>query len=227
MIHKTIEASGLVSVVVADACCALRIGLRQILDSRGGFRVIGEAGDGETLLRTCLPSNPQILIVDVDLPHLQLSELGRKVLDSQRDLRILAFTWRSDQSQIVRALKAGIHGYLLKSATPEELLNAVNVVHGGYSYLSPHVATLLSGFVASPDWGRDAAALEEPLSQRETQVLEEIVRGRTSKEIARSLCVTARTIEAHRAQMMKKLNLRSVAALTKYAIREGLASANS
>lgn len=224
---KSSEVSALVSVVVADACSALRIGLRQILDSCGGFQVIGEAGDGETLLQTCLPSNPRILIVDVDLPHLQLGELRRQLLESQRGLRILAFTWRSDQSQIVRTLKAGIHGYLLKSATPEELLTAVHVVHGGQSYLSPHVATLLSGFVASPDWGRDAAALEEPLSQRETQVLEEIVRGRTSKEIARSLCVTVRTIEAHRAQVMKKLNLRSVAALTKYAIREGLASANS
>jgi DNA-binding NarL/FixJ family response regulator len=213
-----------VDVLLADECEILRVGLRHTLESRPGLIVVAEAGDGAAAARAIHQLRPNLIVLEADLPSVPGNEVVCLATDVSRNSRIITYTSKSDRLTIVRMLRAGTHGYVLKSGTRNEFLHAVKVVTGGHTYLSPSVAGVVSDLAARPDFAGDLRKPEELLSSRETEVLQALVHGKSNKEIADNLRLTVRTIESHRAQLMKKLNLRSVAALTKYAIREGLTS---
>lgn len=211
-----------VDVVIAHESEIVRIGLRHVLESKPGYPIAGEAGDGREALSLVLQHRPGLLLVDTQMSGVSGNEIVERVGSAGLDTRVIAFTSRTDRFSIVRMLKAGARGYVLKTSSPTELLHAIEVVVGGSTYLSPNIAEIVSGLATGDDRGADLRRPGELLSPREVEVLQAIAAGKQNKEIAAELDITVRTIESHRSQLMKKLNLRSVAGLTKYAIREGL-----
>lgn len=211
-----------VGAILVDECEIVRVGLRHVLESKPGFLVAGEAGDARRALSLVLQHRPALLLIDTQVCGVPGSEIAARVGSAGLDTKVIAFTARTDRFSIVRMLKAGARGYVLKISSPTELLRAIDVVLGGSTYLSPSIAEIVSGLATGHDRGADLRRPGELLSPREIQVLQAIAAGKQNKEIAAELNVTARTVESHRSQLMKKLDLRSVAGLTKYAIREGL-----
>jgi DNA-binding NarL/FixJ family response regulator len=211
-------------VVLADECEILRIGMQRALELDRAVTIVGGARDARSAARIARDTSAHLVIFDFESQPGNIAKIVRELRSGGPDLRLLAFTWRAERMQVLRALQSGVHGYVLKSATSQELLHAVDALTNGHTYLSPQIATVVSELVASPAWRKAPQKIESSLSERETEVLQHIAHGRTSKEIATVLRVTVRTIESHRAQVMNKLQLRSVAALTKYAVREGFIS---
>lgn len=215
------------TVVIADECEVLRVGLRHALESRLGYIVAEEVGEGHAALRSVMQLRPNLLLIDTHVSGLLGNEVVACIASAGINTRVLAFTAYADRFSIIRMLRSGVCGYVLKSASMNELLRAAEVVMRGSTYLSPKVAGIVSGLAIGQGRGSDLKRPEDLLSFRETEVLQAITSGKQNKEIAAELAVNVRTIESHRLRIMNKLNLRSVAALTKYAIREGLASIES
>jgi DNA-binding NarL/FixJ family response regulator len=211
-----------VDVIIADDCEITRIGLRQVLESKPGYAVTGDIGDSSKAFPLILQFRPGLLLIDSQILGVPSNQIVERIGSAGLETKVIAFTSRTDRVSIIRMLKAGARGYVLKTSSPTELLRAIDVVLRGGTYLSPSVAEIVSGLATREDRGSDLRRPGELLSARETEVLQAIVAGKQNKEIATELHVTVRTIESHRSQLMKKLDLRSVASLTKYAIREGL-----
>lgn len=205
------------TVFLADDHAIIRDGLRALLNG-DEFTVIGEASNGPETLEKVQQLNPSLLIIDIGLPGLSGSEVTRKLCASMPFLRILALSMHAEHKYVVEMLQAGAHAYLVKETAFKELYDAIQEVMQGRRYLSQEIASteLDDLLVQTPPRPPD------PLTQREREVLKLIAGGRTSKEIAMRLEISERTAETHRARIMDKLNLRSVAALTRYAIREGM-----
>lgn len=184
-----------------------------------GLEVVGEAGDGDEALAKAKELTPDLVLMDVDMPGLNglaVTEVLRKELPQ---IRVLILSMHSSPEYAMRTMEAGARGYVLKEASPEELVRAIQTVNAGDSYFSPDVAqAVLNRYVQeTPD-----AAAGERISHREKEVLIQIAEGLSNKEIACRLGVGVRTVETHRERIMRKLNIHSVAGLTKYAISKGL-----
>lgn len=212
-----------IRIVIADDHSVLRLGLRTLLDMQPDMEVVGEAGDGRALLATVRETLPDVVIMDVGMPNLNGMEATREALDIHPTLRVLALSGFSNEPYVAGMLRAGACGYLLKSCEFEELASAVRTVMSGRVYLSAGVAgTVLEGYLSHLDEGHPEPAAV--LSHREREVLQLLAEGLATKAIAHRLNLGERTVETHRRQIMEKLNMRSVAELTKYAIRQGLTS---
>lgn len=208
-----------IRVLVVDDHPVVRRGLRACLEEKARFQVVGEASDGRAAMDQVTVLRPDLMLVDVHMPGmdgLQVCEAVRKVSPETRVV-ILSIHHRPDYIQ--RALSAGARGYLLKDVPADQLVEALERVHRGEVVLSPQVTEM-----AMSQWVRrqNRAERTRALSRREQQVVALIARGLSNKEIAQQLGVSVRTVETHRERIMRKLNLRSVAALTRYAIAEGL-----
>jgi DNA-binding NarL/FixJ family response regulator len=186
--------------------------------------VIAEAADGRDALDAVRRLRPRLIVLDIHLPILGGIDVVQRIASFEFNVVPIAFTSRTDRLSVVRMLKAGARGIVPKAAAATELVHAVEVVMRGQTYLSPSIAEIISRLATRADRGADLKPAADLLSTRETEVLQGIALGKQNKEIADELQVAVRTIESHRSQLMRKLDLRSVAALTKYAIREGLAS---
>jgi two-component system, NarL family, response regulator NreC len=212
-----------VKVVLADDHRMMRDGLRAVLE-RAGVEVVGEAANGHEAIAEVRRLRPEILVVDITMPELNGIDAARRVTAELPGIKVIALSMNSDRRYVIAMLEAGATGYLLKNSASDELLNALAVVTRGQTYLSPAIA----GSVVEQAVGRAPSSrreAERPLSVREREVLQLIAEGKSSKGIAATLEIAVTTVETHRRQIMDKLNLRTVAELTKYAIREGLTSA--
>jgi two-component system response regulator NreC len=210
-----------VRIVIADDHRIVREGLRHLLEKRTDFTVVAEAPDGESAVRLAKELVPDIVILDISMPGLNGIEATRRIIAERPGVRVLALSMHSDRRFVIETLKAGASGYVLKDSAFDELARAIEVVMNRGAFLSPAITEMVvRDFVAKA--GCDDAAAFSVLTRREREVLQLMAEGEPTKAIAARLAVSVKTIETYRQQVMEKLDLHSVAELTKYAIREGL-----
>ncbi len=210
-------------IVLADDHKIMREGLRTLLEKQDDFEIIAEAGDGRTTVKLVDEHNPALVVMDTVMPDLNGIEATRQIIAKNPKIKIIALSMHSDKQFVMQMLKAGASGYILKDCAFKELVYAIQSVVNGYIYLSPKINTmLLKERVFEPTAANFSAFAS--LSNREREVLQMIAEGKSTKEIATALFVSVKTIDTHCQQIMNKLNIHSIAGLTKYAIREGLTS---
>jgi len=211
-------------IIIADDHKIVREGLRTLLEKLSGFKVVGEACDGVQSLEKANELQPHLIIMDISMPVLNGIEATRQILQKVPSTRIIALSMHADRRFVLEALKAGVKGYLLKDSAFEELQTAIKTVLNNQVFLSSSITDLVvREFIQQSEVGVAKSAYVI-LSPREREILQLFAEGHSTKEIANHLRISIKTVETHRKQVMDKLNLHSIAELTKYAIREGLTS---
>ena len=209
-------------IVIAEDHRILREGLRFLLSSNTDFEIVGEAEDGRGAIRCVNELRPDLVLMDLSMPKMNGLDAIAEVKNQCPDTKVLVLTVHKAEEYVFESLKAGADGYLLKDATHTELMLAVGNVLDGKPYLSPGISgNLVAGYLKGRKPYKSDLSLEI-LTRRERQVLKLIGEGHKNKEIADYLCVSVKTVEKHRANLMKKLDLHSASALTAYAIEKGL-----
>jgi DNA-binding NarL/FixJ family response regulator len=211
---------GAYRIVLADDHAMFRQGIKRIVEEMEGLAVVGETGDGVSLLKLLNRIQADMVIMDISMPNMRGIEATKEVLSLYPDIKILILTMHRDMEYFDHAISAGATGFLLKEDADEELVNAIKTIRKGKVYLSPLLTHELTGniFRSGTAAGKKP---EELLTTREREVLKLIAEGITSKEIADLFNISIRTVQHHRANMMRKLEIRKVAELIKYAIRKG------
>lgn len=210
-------------IILADDHSIIRAGIRNLLDQEQDLEVIGEASDGREVIRLNQELQPDVLIMDITMPNLNGIDATRQIVSKNPETKIIALSMHSDHHFVAEMLQAGASAYLLKDCVYDELVQTIHLVCTGKTYLSPEIASVLVKDYRSQAQ-QNATTGSVSLSPREREVLQLMAEGHSTKAIAEKLYLSVKTIEAHRSQIMKKLNTNSVAELTKYAIREGLTS---
>jgi two-component system, NarL family, response regulator NreC len=215
--------NGLIRIILADDHQIVRQGLRILLEAEPDMEIIAEADNGRKVLRQAQELLPDVIIMDLSMPELNGIEACRQILNGAPAVKVVALSMHSDSLFVLNMIKAGASGYLLKDCALEELVKAIRTVVSHKTYLSPGVSDIvIRDFVTG--WQTTNTSAFSVLSAREREVLQLMAEGRTTNQIADGLCVSVKTVEAHRKQVMTKLGIHSVAELTKYAIRQGLTS---
>lgn len=204
-----------ISIVLVDDHSLLREALREKLAREPDFDVVGDAGSAGSALTMVAEMQPDVLILDITLPDQSGVEVAEAVRRLAPDTRIIAFSMHDEQHMVTAMLRAGAMGYVTKTADRPSLLNAIRAVASGNEYLSPEASATLV---------RTLADSRSELTPREQEVLQLLAEGRRSPEIAALLSISSGTVDVHRRNIMAKLDLHSIAELTRYAIREGIIS---
>jgi DNA-binding NarL/FixJ family response regulator len=206
-------------VLLADDHKILRQGLRTLLEQEKDIQIVGEADNGRSSVKLTGELAPDVVIMDVAMPDLNGIDATRRITEAEPRTRVLALSMHSDGRYVKGMLQAGARGYILKDCAAEELTHAIRTVMAGQIYVSPGV----TGTIVN-DYVRQLTAADEPttLTRREREVLQLLAEGGSTANIAAGLHLSVKTIETHRKRIMDKLDLRSIAELTKYAIREGI-----
>jgi DNA-binding NarL/FixJ family response regulator len=211
------------TVILADDHKMLRNGLRFLFEQQEEFEVVGEAGDGRSAVRMVLDLEPDVLVMDIAMPDLNGIEATRQIKAAAPQVKVIALSMHADRRFVEGMLGAGASGYVLKSSASEELVSAIREVTSGRVYTSPKIThVVMESYVrklTQPEPGEPS-----PITPREREVLQLLAEGKSTKEIASHLYLSVNTVDTHRRHIMEKLDLHSVAELTKYAIREGLTS---
>lgn len=202
-------------LIVVDDHTLVRSGFLRLLEEVDGFEIVADAPDAETALRLVEAHQPDIVVTDIAMPGMSGIDLTRQVVNQWPNVRCLVLSMHKSGPYIKSALDAGASGYLLKDSASNELVMAVKAVGRGETYLSPKIASLV--LTGGPLSG---------LTKRQTEVLQMIAKGESTKGIALQLGLSPKTIETHRAELMKRLNIYDVAGLVRFAIREGLVAAD-
>jgi DNA-binding NarL/FixJ family response regulator len=212
-----------IRVVLADDHRMLREALRAVLEKEPDIEVVGEAADGHATLQLARKLAPDVVVLDVAMPELSGIDAMSQLASHHPKIRVVALSAYSDRRYVLEMLKAGAAGYVVKAAAGTELLRAIRAVASGRSYLCPEIAGTVIDDVKHRDSpvSRGLAAL----GRREREILQLIAEGQRSAALAKRLFISVATVDTHRRNIMRKLNLHTVAQLTKYAIREGLSSA--
>lgn len=197
-------------IVLADDHVLFRQGLRKIIDGVAGLEVAGEAGDGVELLSLLQRMLPELVILDISMPNLRGIEAIREIRKRHAEVKVLVLTMYKEYLQ--QAMAAGADGYLVKEDADRELFTAIEKIRRG----RPHISPRLRG-----EFAEEMSPPPEPLSSRETEVLRLIAAGKGNREIAGILCISVRTVEAHRASILGKLSLRNTAELVRFAFEKG------
>lgn len=209
------------TILLADDHKIFRDGLRPLLTAETGMEVVAEADNGLQALDLCLEHRPDIAVLDISMPGLNGIEVARKLKDEAPEIKPLILSMHSDRRFVLEALRAGARGYILKEAGIRDLLLAVQEVRDGHIHLSAAVGEqVIRDYIGLAE--TDESSVFSVLSGREREVLQMLAEGHTTKEIAGRLNLSVKTVESHRKAVMDKLEIRSIAELTKYAIREGL-----
>ena len=211
-----------ITVLLAEDHTIVRKGLRSLLDPVVDIEVVGEAENGRDAVEQAERSNPDIIVMDHAMPILNGLEATRQIKRRQPETKILILTMHTNEEYVFQFLKAGASGYLVKQSAPDELVAAIRAVADGQSFLSPSISkTLIEEFVRqTQEQGTgDSYAL---LTEREREVLQLVAEGHTNREIGDELHISVKTAAVHRTNIMNKLDLHSMADLTKYAIRKGI-----
>jgi DNA-binding NarL/FixJ family response regulator len=208
-----------IRLVLADDHPVARRGILSCLQRRPNLQVVGEAADGQEALNKVRALLPDILLTDIDMPHLSGLALTEALRNELPNLKVLMLSMHTDTDFVLRCIAAGANGYLFKQASPDEFVQAIEAVHSGQSFFSPEVAsTVLNRMVRGNGQGPDLATL----TNREREVLTQIAEGLSSKEIASRFNIGTRTVETHREHLMRKLDLHNTAHLTRFAVAKGL-----
>lgn len=211
-----------IRILLADDHKIMRAGLRSLLEKHQNIEVVGEAENGRRAIQMTLEVKPDVVIMDVSMPELNGIEATRQITSSLPGTKVIALSMYSDKRFVVGMLQAGAVGFLLKDCASQDLARAITAVASGQNYLSPEIAGVMIDDYIHRFSSSDGTG--QVLTAREREVLQLIAEGWSTKDIASRLYVSIKTVETHRRQIMKKLDIHTVADLTKYAIREGLTS---
>jgi RNA polymerase sigma factor (sigma-70 family) len=211
-------------IVLAEDHTLVRAGLRTLLHQLDRVTVVGEAADGREAVELAKAHKPDMILMDISMPGLNGIDATRQVKKELPGVRVVILSMHSSEEHVMQALRAGASGYLLKESAPLELELALQAVGSGETYLSPPISRqVIEGYMQRvADTTQDALAT---LSARQREILQLVAEGNSSKEIARRLDLSVKTVETHRAQLMDRLQIRDVAGLVRFAIRTGLISA--
>lgn len=207
-----------IRIILADDHQILRQALGRSLAVEGEIQLVGEAGDGIQVVTMTQQLQPDVLVVDIDMPLLSGIEATRQILAAGLETKVIILSRFSDQELVVRAMKEGAKGYLLKKASIDELLLAIKAVNEGYFFLSPGLLNpVVSGYLNWVD--QEGASPLDVLTAREREVLHLVAEGKSNQTIANQLQLSVRTVESHRSNLMGKLNIHNVAELVRFAIQ--------
>jgi DNA-binding NarL/FixJ family response regulator len=210
-----------IKILLADDHKLMREGLRALIKEQPNMNVVAEAEDGRTAVQLATKFTPDIIIMDISMPGLNGIEATRQIVASSASSKVIALSMHTGRRMILEILHAGAAGYLLKDCAFEEIIHAIRVVASNCTYLSPKITDLVvKDYVSRIP--KEELSMLSILTAREREVLQLLAEGKKTKDIASSLQVSVKTAEFHRQQIMEKLNIHSIAELTKFAIREGL-----
>jgi RNA polymerase sigma factor (sigma-70 family) len=210
--------------LLADDHSILREGLRVLLDRQDEFAVVGDASNGREAVEMAEKHDPDVVIMDLAMPGLNGIEATRRIIARSPRTAVVILSMHSDESYILRSLKAGARGYLLKDSLKADLIDAVRAAVRGKSFFSPKVSQVLKEEYVNELEARGAEDTWELLTDREREILQLVAEGKTNKEIAAVLNISTYTIDTHRSHILQKLNLHSAPELILYAVRKGIIS---
>jgi two-component system response regulator NreC len=208
-------------ILLADDHETVREGLRMILNAQPDMQVVGMAGDGREAIAQCEKTTPDVVIMDISMPGLNGLAATQQLSERCPDAKVLTLTRHADNSYLQQLMRAGASGYVLKQSRPAELLHAIRAVAGGSKYLDASMTAPVAGSLAKTAAPVPGPVPTTPLSPRETEVLRLIAWGNTNKEIAARLTLSVKTVEAHKANGMRKLGMRGRIDIVRYAILQG------
>lgn len=211
-----------IRILLVDDHVVVRKGLRALLDREAGIEIVGEAENGEQAIRAAERLQPDVIVMDLEMPGVGGTEATRRITESRPDARIVVLTSHAAEEDVFPALKAGALGYLLKHSAPEEVLQAIRQAYRGETVLHPAIARLVLQELHRPAAAKPAETTEV-LSERELEVLRVIARGMSNQEIADALFVSEATVRSHVSTILRKLQLASRTQAALYALRAGLA----
>jgi len=211
-----------IRILVADDHTITRSGLRMLLERQPGFEVIGEAADGRQAIELARAARPDLVMLDIAMPNLNGIEAARQICAELPKTRVVILSMHSDEGYVLKALKAGARGYLLKDSTESDIIDAVRAVHAGKAYFSPEISRMLVEDYVRQLEHRGMDDSYELLTTREREMLQLLAEGKSNREIAAMLNLSVYTVETHRGNILQKLNLHSLPELILYAIRKGV-----
>ncbi len=210
------------NILLADDHVMFRRGVRRIIQSIGDVEVVGEASDGFELLELLKKTAPDLIVLDISMPNLRGLEATREIKIINPGVKVLILTMHKDREYLYHAFSAGAEGYLLKEDADSELISAIDTLRKGGTYISPLLSPQLADlFMEKAQPARKPGPPGESLTIREREIIKLIAEGKSSKEIGGLLFISSRTVQHHRANIMRKLNIRKTADLVKYAIQKG------
>ena len=212
----------MIKVLLADDHSIVRAGLRRIVEESGDMEVIAEAADGREAIRLVRETAPDVAVIDISMPGLDGLEVVSRLRGHCPDLPILILTMHEEGQYVVRAIQAGAMGYMTKQSAPEQLLKAIRKIYEGSRYLTDDAAETLALRIAK---GTGEQSPLDSLSMRELQVLRRLAMGHTNREIASAYSISIKTVDTYRSRLLKKLNLRNNAELSRFAIQNRLIEA--
>ena len=216
----------IIKVLLVDNHQLVREGIRALIEKQSDIQVVGEVADSRDAVELARKLKPSVVVMDIAFPSVNEIESMRQIVEEIQGTKVVALSTYDQPQAVMEALRAGASGYLLKGCAKEELVQAVRLVNADLAFLSPELAdSMLSDYVTRRN--EKASCSSTTLSARERQVLKLLAEGNSTKQIASNLEVSVKTVETYRRKIMQKLNLQNIAALTKYAIRVGLTSADS
>ncbi|MDX1435747.1 MAG: response regulator transcription factor [Anaerolineales bacterium] len=211
-----------VEILLVDDHPVVRQGLKALLDSEDNFRVVGEAGEGLEAIQAVEQLTPDVLVLDLMIPNLNGLEVTRQVNQRFTDTRVILLSMHSNEAYVVEAFKNGASGFVLKDSGAEELVRAINEVSEGRRFLSPPLSERALEIYLQEKTRSESLDPYDTLTGREREILHLAAEGHSNAQIAEKLVISPRTVETHRANLMRKLNLRSQSDLIRYAIKRGI-----
>jgi two-component system response regulator NreC len=212
----------MIRIILAEDHAVMRRGLRLVLEEQKDFQVVGEASDGREAVTLAETVKPDVAVLDITMPNMNGIEAARQISAKQPGVSIVVLSMHSDEGYVLRALKAGARGYLLKESPETDLIHAIRSVSQGKAFFSPAVSRMLVEDYVRQLQDKDIEDSYELLTPREREILQLIAEGKSNKDVANMLNLSLYTIETHRGNIMEKLNLHSVPELILYAVRKGV-----
>ena len=213
-----------ITVFLADDHAVVRDGLRALLEAQPDLKVVGDAADGRDAVRQVTQLRPDVAILDIAMPELNGIEAARQIREACPATQVIILSMHGTSGHIAQALQAGVRGYLLKAAAGSEVVSAVRAVQAGHRYLSQEILDRVIDDYLDQQEAGEAKGLLARLTPREREILQLVVEGKTSAEIAGILSLSPKTVETYRSHLMQKLGISDVPGLVKFAIRYGLTS---
>jgi two-component system, NarL family, response regulator NreC len=214
----------MIRIVLADDHVVMHNGLKLLLERQSNFEVAGEAINGREAVEICEKEKPDVLVLDIAMPNLNGIEAARQISAKMPQIAIVILSMHSDESYVLRALKAGARAYLLKDSAEADLINAIRAVTEGKAFFSPAISKMLVEDYMRRLEQRGVEDSYELLTTREREILQLLAEGKSNKEVAAMLNLSLYTVETHRGNILQKLNLHSVPELILYAVRKGVIS---
>jgi two-component system, NarL family, response regulator NreC len=213
---------GQIRILVADDHTIIRSGLRLLLEQQTDFKVVAEANNGREAVELASRHNPEVAILDIGMPELNGIEATRQILAAEPSTQVVILSMHADEGYVLRALKAGARAYILKNSAESDLIRAVRTVADGKSFFSPVISKMLLEDYIRQIRDKQVEDSYDLLTSREREILQMLAEGKTNKEVANILHLSVHTVDAHRGNILQKLNLHGVPEMILYAVRKGI-----